>query len=176
MRRSIPLLLSGLALLMLAACATTPEPARNVERGITPVQAAANESLLNKRLQWGGVIVGSRNLADATELQILAYPLEGNGRPDVTAAPNGRFIARRAGYLETADYAAGRQVTATGTLAAIRRGEVGKAAYDFPLLQADELILWPRESAGETKPRVNFGFGVGSGGRSWGGVGIGIGF
>lgn len=170
------LLLPGLALLAASGCATTQKPVQGVERGIAPVQAAADESLLNKRLQWGGVIVEGKNLADATELQILAYPLKNNGRPDVTEAPSGRFIARRAGYLETADYAVGRQVTATGAFVATRRGEVGKAPYDFPLLQADELILWPRGGAGEAQPRVNFGFGVGSGGRSWGGVGIGIGF
>lgn len=171
------LLSACLSLLLLVACSSTPKVADDADRNTTPVQAAtADPPLLDQRLQWGGVIVSTQNLPENTELQILAYPLKTNGRPDVTAAPNGRFIAQHPGYLESADYAAGRQLTATGALSEIRQGEVGEAAYRFPILQADELVLWPRESEGETKPRVNFGIGVGSGGRSWGGVGIGVGF
>jgi outer membrane lipoprotein len=170
------LLTTCMLLLLLSACSTTPKVAQDADRSTTPIQAAAADTaLLNQRLQWGGVIVGTKNLADSTELEVLAYPLKKSGMPDVTAAPNGRFIAQHAGYLESADYATGRQLTVTGKLLEIRQGKVGEAAYQFPLLQADELVLWPRRNAGETKPKVNFGFGIGSGGRSWGGVGIGIG-
>ena len=91
-------------------------------------------------------------------------------------SPEGRFIAKKAGYLETVDYAKGRQVTVTGNFSRVRSGEVGETPYEFPILDADEIVLWPDEGERTTKPRVNFGFGVGSGGRSWGGVGIGIGF
>jgi len=174
--RSFPLLLTCLALLLLSACSSTPKVADDADRSTTPTQAvAANAALLNKRLQWGGVIVDTQNLADSTELQVLAYPLKKNGKPDVTTAPSGRFIAQHPGYLESVDYTMGRQVTVTGELSSIRQGEIGEAAYSFPILQADELVLWPKESEGETKPRINFGFGIGSGGgRSWGGIGVGF--
>lgn len=173
-----PILLSSfLVLSMLAGCASAPKVAENAERGITPSQAASDEaSTAGKTLQWGGVIVETSNLNEATELQILAYPLKSNGRPDVSASPSGRFIASRSGYLESVDYSKGRQVTATGRLLERREGQVGEADYTFPVLQADELVLWPEQSERQASPRVNFGLGVGSGGRSWGGVGIGIGF
>ena len=173
-----PITLSGLlALLLLSACASSPKVADNAERGVTPQQAAAME--INQSatpLQWGGVIVETHNLTDTTELQVLAYPLKSNGQPDVSAPPTGRFIVQQAGYLEGVDYRKGRQVTATGNLTSKRSGTVGEAAYTFPVLGADELVLWPEQSQRKAKPRVNFGLGVGSGGRSWGGVGIGIGF
>ena len=172
-----PFLSAALALILLSACSSTPKVAEDADRSTSPNQAAAAGSVTGQqRLQWGGVIVDARNLAESTELQVLAYPLKKNGRPDVSAAPEGRFIAQHAGYLESADYATGRQVTVTGPLTEIRQGQVGEAAYQFPILQADELVLWPQDAEAETKPRVNFGFGFGSGGRSWGGVGIGVGF
>ncbi len=175
---SLRALILLLTLALMGGCASSPKVADNAERGITPIQAAEAESLPagEKPLQWGGVIVETSNLADTSELQILAYPLKSNGRPDTTAAPNGRFIARQTGYLESVDYRTGRQVTATGPVTGKREGQVGEATYTFPVMQADELVLWPEESTREAKPRVNFGVGVGSGGRSWGGVGIGIGF
>ncbi len=173
--RSLILLLT---LSLVVGCASSPKVAENAERGITPSQIAGQEHLSSgeKPLQWGGVIVETSNLADTTELQILAYPLKSDGRPDPTAAPIGRFIARQSGYLESVDYRKGRQITATGQVTETRSGRVGEATYAFPVMQADQLVLWPEESTRDTKPRVNFGIGVGSGGRSWGGVGIGIGF
>jgi outer membrane lipoprotein len=166
-----------LILLALAACASSPKVAQNAVRSVTPAQAAATEIGVRSRpLQWGGVIVETKNLSESTELQILAYPLKSDGRPDLSASPTGRFIAQRPGYLESANYRKGRQVTATGKLTQRREGQVGEAPYVFPVLLADELVLWPEQSERQVSPRVNFGLGVGSGGRSWGGVGIGVGF
>jgi len=168
---------ASLILLALAGCASAPKVTKNAVRGVTPTQAAATEIGVRSRpLQWGGVIVETRNLAETTELQILAYPLKSNGQPDLSASPTGRFIAQRPGYLERVDYRKGRQVTATGKLTERRTGQVGEAAYTFPVLLTDELVLWPEQSDRQVNPRVNFGIGVGSGGRSWGGVGIGVGF
>lgn len=166
-----------LVILLLSACSTTPKVTADADRTTTPAQAAsAGEHAHDKPLQWGGVIMQSSNLAESTELQILAYPLGEDGRPDVTASPTGRFIALHPGYLEAVDYRKGRQVTVTGSFSETREGKVGNADYHFPVLLAKELVLWPGASDRQEKPRVNFGFGVGSGGRSWGGIGIGIGF
>jgi outer membrane lipoprotein len=166
-----------LTLLILNGCASTPKVAENAERGISPTEVASMAVTVDDKLiQWGGVIVETSNLAETTELQILAYPLKSNGRPDVTASPTGRFLAQHPGYLERVDYRKGRQITATGRVTEQREGQVGEAAYTFPLLLSDELVLWPQQRDRQVSPRVNFGFGVGSGGRSWGGVGIGVGF
>ncbi len=162
-------------LIALAGCASSPKVASDVDRSLTPKEAATAPGDV-KRLQWGGVIIDTQNLNDMTELQVLAYPLKSNGRPDVEASPEGRFIAQQAGYLESVDYAKGRQVTVTGNFSQVRSGKVGSSSYEFPLLVADEIVLWPKPQTRKAEPRVNFGFGVGSGGRSWGGVGIGIGF
>ena len=164
-------------LLLVSACSTTVQRPVMGERNITPKMAVQDpDSLQAKVLEWGGAIVESRNLPDSTELQILAYPLQSNGQPDLDQSPTGRFIAVAKGYLETADYQTGRQVTMSGKLKGIRPGKVGEADYRFPVLQLDELLLWPLPSQSSTRTGVGFSFGAGSGGWSGGSIGIGIGF
>ncbi len=164
---------------VLAGCAGTPASKRSVAaRDITPTQVmTAPDDYRFKSVEWGGIIQHAKNLRERTELEVVAYPLSGDGRPRTDERPLGRFIAARKGYLETADYAKGREVTVRGIVEGIRGGKVGEADYRFPVVAADELKLWPRRaerSGGMVIPRIHFGIGIGSGGRS--SVGIGVGF
>lgn len=144
----------------LGACATSFDVG-DAERGVTPRAAAENLAPLRGRvLAWGGTIVASRNLADRTELEVLAFPLDRNNRPQRDAPHAGRFIAVHAGYLETADYAAGRALTALGTVRETRAGTVGEARYLYPVLVVTRLQLWPKDPAA-TELRVHFGIGIG---------------
>lgn len=173
MIKLFPLLLGAV---LLGGCAAMESREVMGERGITPKEAAGDpERFQQTTLEWGGVIVNARNLADSTELQILAYPLEDNGKPDVDGTPTGRFIAVKSGFLETKEYANGRRVTLSGKLAGTREEKVGEADYTFPLIQANEIQLWSREVERTGRSSVHFGIGIGSGGFSSGGVGIGIG-
>jgi outer membrane lipoprotein len=172
MRYLLPVLL-----LLLSACSTTIQRPVMGERDITPQMAVQDpDPLHGKVIEWGGAVVEAHNLRDTTELQILAYPLKKNGQPDLDKSPTGRFIAVSKGYLETADYKRGRQVTMSGVLKGIRRGKVGEHDYLFPVLELNELLLWPLPSRSSSRTGVHFGFGAGSGGWSGGSIGIGIGF
>ncbi len=172
MRSHIPWFL--FAVLLLSGCAgraLTPE--QTALRAVTPMrvveQPAAHEGRV---VEWGGILIATHNRADHTLLEILAYPLNSEGRPLRDRAPLGRFLARHDGYLEAMEYAPGRLVTASGPLAGIRRGRVGDREYVYPLVQTRQLRLWPRHTLG-TEPRIHFGIGVGSGGVGWG---AGVGF
>ena len=174
--RHISLLLL-LIVLGLSACSSTVKRPVMGERDITPIMAVQDPARLQTTvLEWGGVIVDSKNLPDTTEFQILAYPLRKSGQPNLDKNPSGRFIAVVKGYLETADYQRGRQLTLSGRLKGIRPGKVGEAAYQFPVVEVNELILWPITSESSPRTGVHFGFGAGSGGWSGGSIGIGIGF
>jgi len=169
--RAVAALLS--AAMLLGACeATLPVTG---DRGVTPQQVtAAPESYRSHRIQWGGVIVDSRNLPHATEIELIAYPLDYSGRPDTTAAPRGRFIAIKSGYLETVDYAKGRLATLDGIVSDLRDGKVGDADYRFPMVEIGQIRLWPQYSGWERRPQIHFGIGIGSGGYSGGSIGIGF--
>ncbi|MCG7967508.1 MAG: Slp family lipoprotein [Candidatus Thiodiazotropha taylori] len=162
-------------LLNLIGCSSSPviTPA---DRSLSPKQTATASTLPEQNLQWGGIVIAVSNLAESSEVEILAYPLDEQGRPMRQSTSIGRFIASQPGYLEAGDYPSGRLVTATGRIAEIRAGHVGEAAYDFPVMLCEQLALWPEQRESRSKPRIRFGFGASSGGSSYGGIGIGFGF
>jgi outer membrane lipoprotein len=160
--------------LLICACTTarlTPEQA--ALRAVTPTMAAAQPSMhQGKRVEWGGLLIATHNRQNHTLIEILAYPLRTDGRPDLDNQPLGRFLAIREGYLEPLEFTTGKQLTVTGPITGTRQGRVGEGDYIYPTMDAGRLHLWPREAPSRA-PRLRFGLGVGSGG---GGFGAGIGF
>lgn len=149
--------------LLLAACATGPgfeTEGVNTALGPNDVTQARADALEGERVIWGGVVIASRNLEEVSELEVLGYPLdEYNQKPQVDETPLGRFLVRRSGYLETADYGQGRLVTVTGRFMGLREGRVGEARYLYPVVDAERIYLWSREYR-STTPRFHFGVGV----------------
>ncbi|MES9863166.1 MAG: Slp family lipoprotein [Candidatus Thiodiazotropha sp. LLP2] len=173
---SIRILILGL-LIALWGCSSNPV-IPTADRSLPPKEAAQGVPVPAHDIQWGGIIITTKNLNQVSEVEILAYTLDENGKPDTSSASMGRFIARQEGYLESGDYVSGRLVTATGQFLEVRSGLVGEADYNYPILICDQLALWPKESEkrARSKPRIHFGFGASSGGSSYGGIGIGFGF
>lgn len=155
-------LLIGLIISTLTGCATAPPFSdamlAAVDRGLMPEQVVQNQTR-EVRVLWGGVIIGSVNMPDHTDFNVLFYPLDKSQRPDLELPAHSRFIVRYPGYLETMVYAPGREITILGTLQGTEAGKVGDAPYDFPVLQAEQLHLW---QVGDDS-RVRFGIGVGVG-------------
>ncbi len=176
------ILITAVAALLTAGCAGTGAGACRApigNRALTPAVVAAGDGYQGTTVTWGGTLVSTRNLADATDLEVLAYPLDDCGRPQLSEPASGRFIVRRPGYLETADLEPGRRVTASGRIIATLDGRIGEAEYRFPVLEAAAPKVWPqREGAygdigGRVRPWISVGVG---GGRSWSGGGVGVWF
>ena len=147
--------------LVIGACATTPqsEPTA-VDPSLTANRATESRDLANgRKIHWGGVIIASRNLKQESQLEMLAYPLTGNGRPDTDQKPLGRFLAVKKGYLETLDYGAGKSASFVGTLQPSRAGKIGDTDYRYPVLQIEQSRLWPASSY--NKPQFHIGIGIG---------------
>ena len=140
---ALPALL--LALLALAGCASqvprsiSEAPAGNP--GVPEVQAdfARHEGA---RVRWGGTVAEIRNRPDHTELEIVARPLGGDGRPREEDRSAGRFIARVPAFLDPAIYERGRLVTVAGEITGLRRGTVGEYPYRFPVVAVFAHHLW----------------------------------
>lgn len=155
--------LTILALLVAAACAKPKADDPSIDKSLTPARVLADiAAARGHKVRWGGVIVSSTNLKEASQLEILAYPLDDDGRPERDDAPLGRFIAMKPGYLETVDYAPGRLVTVVGPVQEIRTQKLGEADYRYPVIAADEVKLW-QIRAPRNEPRFHFGIGVGVG-------------
>lgn len=144
-----------------AGCASGPLRTEGVARDLEPREAVAGEHV-GATVLWGGVVVDATNLEERTRLEIVSYPLdEYSQRPKTEAEPQGRFLAYRDGYLETAEYGRGRRVTVRGEITDSERGRIDEAPYTYPVVAIEELELWPqRRDQGSSRPRFHFGLGV----------------
>ncbi len=144
---------------LLGACAGAPAlDTAGVDSTLTPAVAATDATTRGRLVQWGGVIVAARNFSDRTELEVLAHPLTGSGAPDAKREALGRFLLVRPGYLETVDFAPGRAVTAVGAIQETRRLRLGDSEQPVPVLNAEQLRLWPRGY--DSEPQLHFGIGI----------------
>ncbi|MBI1424562.1 MAG: hypothetical protein GC149_14040 [Gammaproteobacteria bacterium] len=147
-------------LLMLSACAGSPLKLEGVNRAVTPAMATGDKTYGNLRVVWGGMIVRTTPQKEHTQIEVLAYPVDSYGEPDRQAASQGRFLIERQGYLEPADFAAGRWISAVGTIGQPQIGKVGEASYRFPVLVPEQLYLWPQSSSSKTQTYFHFGIGI----------------
>lgn len=147
--------------IFLSACATSPNfDTAGIDTSMTPKRAVdESQTLQGEPVLWGGVVINSTNLKDSTQLEILAYPLDSNQKPNREQDPLGRFLAVHEGYLETADYAQGRLITVRGTFGDKRIGKVGESEYTYPVVNINQLHLWSKQDA-STESQVQFGFGL----------------
>ena len=160
MRNLIIIMLTGL----LVGCAGTPKfDQERFVQTTTPNQVKLDPTLYQDTSQlWGGILISTTNLDDATRLEVLAYPLAKNQKPQTSRDPIGRFIAINDSYLEPIDYAEGRLVTLAGKLANSSidiTSSNDNFAKQFPVLSVEQLHLWSKDGR-DTGPQVLFGFGI----------------
>ncbi len=154
-----------LAALALAACAPAPiYPTTANTLAVPPYQVAQTpERYASAPVIWGGRIVRVDTLADHSEVQLLAYPLDSSQRPKPNDSGNGRFIAILPGFVEPLDYPSGALMTVSGQLQGSRAGQVGSANYVFPLVSVDQSHVWSADEMSKGRNNVHFGVGVGVG-------------
>ncbi len=154
-----------LVLLCLTACAPAPIYKTTAQATVaTPAQVAQSpERYAGGEVIWGGRIVQVNNLSDHSEIELLAYPLDGSQRPKASDSGNGRFIVVLPGYAEPLDYPAGALMTVSGKLNGSRAGKVGEAGYVFPLVAATQSHVWSADEMNKGRNNIHFGLGVGVG-------------
>jgi outer membrane lipoprotein len=149
-------------LLALAGCASKPLVDRTgVDVTMSPQQVSEASGMPVGTVNWGGRIIAVRNAGEATELEILSYPLRGNGRPDTGRASDGRFIAVKTGFVDPLVYDQGRTVTIVGTLREYRDGQIGEQAYRWPVITATQIAPAPEPAPERVTPFFSIGVGVG---------------
>jgi outer membrane lipoprotein len=112
-------------------------------KGPTLAAVRANPDLfIGRKVHWGGRIVQVENRRNETLIELVAQPLTTGGQPRDSGISEGRFIARLAGFVDPAIYAAGRQLTVTGKLEAAIERPIGEYPYRFPVVTAESYRLW----------------------------------
>jgi outer membrane lipoprotein len=149
---------------LLAGCQSTPVITTvAAPLAATPYQVGSDAQRFGSAdVVWGGMILTVHNLAETTEIEVLAYPLSSSQRPKLSAPTEGRFIAVMRGYVESQDFPQGRFVTLSGKLAGARAGRIEEHDYNFPLVMVVQMHLWKAEFQNDG-PRFNMGIGIGIG-------------
>lgn len=152
----------GAAAVLLAAaaagCATSPP----MQPSPPPFEVGERvEAFAGEPVTWGGMIVEARNLPAHSEIELIAFPLDREGRPISRELDLGRFVAVEAGFLDPALYAPGRFVTLTGRVTGERRGQVRNAPYVWPEVDIERLQLWRPGFEADRGPRFSIGIGIG---------------
>jgi len=149
-------------LILLVACASTPVfDTTGVNEVLTPDEVLlASETTVGQRVLWGGTILDTQNLAEFTQIEVLAFPLHSSQRPIRGKKTPGRFLVRHKGFLEPTVFNAGKSITVLGEVGGIEEGQVGEANYRYPIVDAKQIQLW---SASQPRSQTSFHFGVGIG-------------
>jgi outer membrane lipoprotein len=155
-------------MLFLVGCATS-SPFNEAIRGRVDPAVTPERVLLDypkskgREVLWGGRILESRNLVDSTELNVLAYPIDSAGEPQTEEDVSlGRFVVVQKGYLETATYAPGREITVYGRVIGVHEVALGATTYQQPVVAVMQLQLWaPAWAWGG--PMFHFGIGFAGG-------------
>lgn len=136
----VKIAVGGAALLLLAACATVPEPLEGDFEPLTPDQSA--DQHVGQTMRWGGQIIDTRPGREETCVEILGRDLDARARPVDDSPDRGRFLACRSGFKDPAIFESGRDITVTGQLDSFVEGTIGEFNYIYPRLAAEVLFLW----------------------------------
>lgn len=131
---------AALAVLALAGCTTIPEQIQGSYSDISP--ARVEPAVFGASVRWGGVIIDAVNEANSTCFEILSRDLDRYLRPLQEDRTAGRFLACKPGFHDPEVFAAGREVTLTGSIRGIEEREIDQFKYRYPVIDVDELVLW----------------------------------
>lgn len=169
--RRWPLSLSLLIAFFLVGCNASPFSAQlRKDTKLQPsfAQISANPAAFKDRpVLLGGSIVQTTNQANGTELEILQKPLDSfDDRPEDTDQSFGRFLARCPGFLDSAIYAKGREVTVAGVVSGREERPLDQTQYPYPVVQCRQIHLWPNQPPAAYNYPYYYG-GWGPWGRGW---------
>jgi outer membrane lipoprotein len=134
---------------VLAGCATSPisKPLRQAaEKQPSFAEIGARpDAYKGRTVLLGGTIVQTTNLPKTTEIEVLQKPLDRyDDRPEETDQSSGRFLVRCQGFLDSAVYAKGREITVAGEVRGQESRPLDQIQYPYPVIGCKEIHLWPK--------------------------------
>lgn len=131
--------------ILLSGCSHIPETIRHAPSHDIHLQDTKNNfsKHQNQMVRWGGTLIDVVNKENETTLQILAFPLNYKGRPDLSAAAQGRFLVKTNEFLDPAVYTTGSELTVTGRLVDENNRKVGQKVLQLPVIELQQIYLWP---------------------------------
>jgi outer membrane lipoprotein len=139
---------ASLMALVLVGCSSVPdEIASENEEALVGYKVAKHqgEKVAGEPARWGGVIADVRNAEDHNVLEIVSFPLQRWGRPEVSDNSQGRFLAVVNDFIDPDVYKQGRSMSFVGTIGQTQQGKIGEYVYTYPVIEATGYYLWQPE-------------------------------
>ncbi|PWC24839.1 MULTISPECIES: Slp family lipoprotein [Brenneria] len=167
------------AALLLSGCVTVPD----VIKGTSPTPQDdlvrvmnAPQLYVGQESRFGGRVVGIRNEANKTRLEIAGLPLDSGARPRLNQPSEGRFIAYVNRFLEPTDFK-DQLVTVVGPITGTEQGAIGDKPYRYVVIDVQGYKRWnlaqrvvaPAGAYGPWGWDARYGYGWGPGWRFGGG-------
>lgn len=146
-------MLIAVAAVLVAGCSVMPRGAlKGVDRDITLDMVQTDPArYAGSKVLWGGIILNSENLEDATEIEILETELAFDERPK-DGSTKGRFIVQTPGYLDTTIYSKNKRITVAGTVIGVERRRIGKMDYPYPMISPIDARVFEKMPEGYYDP------------------------
>lgn len=129
----------------LTACSNVPKqikspPAQDVQLN----QVIANKEMMaGQPVRWGGEIVEVENTNDASLIQVVQFPLNHYGKPQLNNNSQGRFIARSEQFFDPAVYKQGRLITFSGKATTdIAKRSIDEKQIIMPVIDVTDSYRW----------------------------------
>ncbi|MDP3589611.1 MAG: Slp family lipoprotein [Methylobacter sp.] len=150
--------------LVLNACSTVPLAIKNPPLlDISYTQAIQEIAKYTKApVRWGGIIVDVENEQNFSLVQVLYYPLDSDGEPQIDKQYVGRFVFKSADFLDPAIYTKDAKITVAGVLIGDLDRTVGKKVLRLPLVSATTIYLWPVYEYDNYYDGFGYGYGYNS--------------
>ncbi len=129
---------------LLMACSTGPDTLKGAYAPIEPQATTIDD--LGREVRWGGMIHETTLNPQQTCFEVLYRELDRFMKPRKEEPPQGLFVACRNGSLDPEVIAKGREITLTGTVAALDERKVDEYELQYPILAAGIITLWPDRS------------------------------
>lgn len=97
---------------------------------------------LGAQVRWGGTLVAVENRSAETWLEVVARPLQADGRPVEDGPSSGRFLARYNGFLDPVIFTKGRAITLVGAIEGEQQRPIDEYTYNFPVMGIESHFLW----------------------------------
>ena len=130
--------------LLLSGCVSVPDSIKGSSQ--LPQQDLlrvmnAPELYVGQESRFGGKVVNVTNLNGSTRIEIATQPLDDSARPRLGAASVGRIYADVRGFVDPVDLN-NQYITVLGTIKGTEKGDIGKANYNFVVLEVRGYQRW----------------------------------
>lgn len=139
--------------ILISGCSGLPKEMQNTPFTDLNLETVSSNPHLYQSMtfRWGGTIISVENKQNFSHAQILFYPLNSYGRPQIDKKTQGRFAIKSDKLLDPAIFKKEMEITVNGKLTGEIEQKIDEKTVKIPLLSLDHIHIWPKLSPEESR-------------------------